>query len=118
VISSFYCGIAGSLYAIYSRTVFPEFAYWTVSGDFVTLVILGGMNSFFGPIIGAFIWTFLRTIVTSYTIYWSLTIGIIILVVVLFMPEGVTGLFRKAFNKSVTFKKKIGKIPIDPELKA
>jgi branched-chain amino acid transport system permease protein len=99
VISSFFCGIAGSLYAIYSRTVFPEYAYWTASGDFVTMVILGGMNSFFGPMIGAFIWTFLRTIVTSYTIYWLLTIGIIILAVVLFMPEGIVGLFKSIFNR-------------------
>jgi branched-chain amino acid transport system permease protein len=100
VISCFYCGSAGSLYAIYSRTVFPEYAYWTVSGDLVTLVVLGGMNSFFGPVIGAFIWTFLRTVITSYTIYWPMTIGLIIVAVVLFMPEGIVGLFRKVFEKS------------------
>lgn len=109
VISSFFCGIAGSLYAVYSRTVFPEFAYWTASGDFVTMVILGGMKSFFGPIVGALFWTFLRTIVTSYTEYWLLTIGIIIVAVVLFMPSGVVGLVTTILNRSTTIRDKINK---------
>ncbi len=96
VISSFFCGIAGALYIVFSHSTFPDYAYWVKSGDFVTMCILGGMLTFIGPMIGAAILTVLQTLVTSVTLYWPLVMGIVICSVVLLMPEGVAGIWSKA----------------------
>ncbi len=94
IISSFFCGVAGSLHVIYTFGAFPELAFWTKSGDIVTICILGGINSFFGPIIGSVVLILLETFITSYTLYWPLILGIIICAVVLVMPQGIMGLVR------------------------
>jgi branched-chain amino acid transport system permease protein len=95
VVSSFFCGIAGTLFVVYSHSTFPDYAYWVKSGDLVMVCILGGMFSFLGPIIGAAILTILQTVVISYTTYWPLVIGTIICVVVLVMPDGVMGVLQR-----------------------
>ncbi|HRS54822.1 MAG: branched-chain amino acid ABC transporter permease [Desulfomonilia bacterium] len=95
VISSFFCGIAGSLHVVYSFGAFPELAFWTKSGDFVTICILGGINSFLGPIVGSVVLIMLETMITSVTLYWPMVLGIIICAVVFFMPEGIMGFVKK-----------------------
>lgn len=95
VISSFFTGVAGALYVVYSHSTFPDYAYWVKSGDMAMVCLLGGMFSFLGPMIGAAILTFLQTWVTSITPYWPLVIGIIICLVVLLMPDGVLGVWGK-----------------------
>jgi branched-chain amino acid transport system permease protein len=95
IISSFFTGVAGMLFVVYSHSTFPDYAYWTKSGDLVMICILGGMFSFLGPMVGAAILTTLQTIVTSYTLYWPLVIGVIICIAVLVAPEGVTPLVTR-----------------------
>jgi len=94
IVSSFFCGVAGSLHVIYTFGAFPELAFWTKSGDIVTICILGGINSFFGPIIGSMVLILLETFITSYTLYWPFILGVIICAVVLLMPQGIMGLAR------------------------
>ncbi len=91
VISSFFCGVAGMLYVVYSHGTFPDYAYWTKSADLVMVCILGGMLTFFGPLMGAAVLTILQTLITSMTMYWPLVIGCVICLVVLLMPDGVMG---------------------------
>jgi len=91
VVSSFFCGIAGMLYVVYSHGTFPDYAYWTKSADLVMVCILGGMLTFWGPIVGAAVLTILHTLTTSITMYWPLVIGCIICLVVLLLPDGVIG---------------------------
>jgi branched-chain amino acid transport system permease protein len=91
VISSFFCGVAGALHVVYTFGAFPELAFWTKSGDIVTVCILGGINSFLGPIIGSMVLILLETFITSVTLYWPLILGIIICAVVLLMPQGIMG---------------------------
>jgi branched-chain amino acid transport system permease protein len=91
VISSFFCGVAGALHVVYTFGAFPELAFWTKSGDIVTVCILGGINSFLGPIIGSIVLILLETFITSVTLYWPLILGIIICAVVLLMPQGIMG---------------------------
>jgi branched-chain amino acid transport system permease protein len=91
VISSFFCGVAGALHVVYTFGAFPELAFWTKSGDIVTVCILGGINSFSGPIIGSIVLILLETFITSVTLYWPLILGIIICAVVLLMPQGIMG---------------------------
>lgn len=95
IISSFFTGIAGALYVVYSHSAFPDYAYWIKSGDMVLVCILGGMFYFFGPLVGVAILILLQTMVTSATLYWPLVMGIIICGVVLFLPDGVMGIWKK-----------------------
>jgi len=99
VISAFFTGVAGALFVIYSHSTFPDYAYWVKSGDFVAIVILGGMFALLGPMIGACIWILLHTILTASTVYWLIFMGIFICAVVLLMPEGVAGLYAKIRNQ-------------------
>jgi branched-chain amino acid transport system permease protein len=84
---------------VYTYGAFPELAFWTKSGDIVTICILGGVNSFFGPIIGSAVLILLETFITSVTLYWPLVLGIIICGVVLLMPQGIMGLIRTVTGK-------------------
>jgi branched-chain amino acid transport system permease protein len=92
IISSFFCGVAGALHVLYTFGAFPELAFWTKSGDIVTICILGGINSFLGPIVGSTVLILLETFITSVTLYWPLVLGIIICAVVLLMPQGIMGI--------------------------
>jgi branched-chain amino acid transport system permease protein len=83
--------VAGALHVVYTFGAFPELAFWTKSGDIVTVCILGGINSFLGPIIGSIVLILLETFITSVTLYWPLILGIIICAVVLLMPQGIMG---------------------------
>lgn len=92
IISSYFCGIAGMLFVIYSHSTFPEYSHWVKSGDMVMICILGGMYSFIGPMVGAGVLTILQTFITSITLYWPMVLGFIICIIVIFMPKGVLGL--------------------------
>jgi branched-chain amino acid transport system permease protein len=62
------------------------------------MTVIGGPLGFLGPIIGAVIYTFLFAFVTGFTEYWPLTIGLVIIAVVLFVPGGVLGLVQTKFK--------------------
>lgn len=96
IISSFFAGVAGVLFVIYYHGAFPDFAYWTKSGDMVMICILGGMSSFFGPIIGAIIWSVLHSVLSSMTEYWLIPLGVIICAVVILLPGGAMEIWGKA----------------------
>jgi branched-chain amino acid transport system permease protein len=108
VIASFFTGIAGSLFVVYSHSTFPDYCYWIKSGDMIAVVILGGMFSFLGPLVGAGVFIVLQTSITSLTLYWPLIMGAIICAVVLIMPDGVMG-----FTRWVAWKE-IGKQTVVP----
>ena len=101
VISSFFAGLAGALLVLVTHNVFPEYAFWAKGGEGIIMVVLGGMFNFFGPVIGAFVLLFLQTFILSKTEYWPFFLGVILLIIMLFAPHGITGIIRKR----VTFKK-------------
>lgn len=103
VMSSFFCGIAGALYVVYSHSAFPDYSYWVKSADLVIVCVLGGMSLYLGPMAGSAIFVLLQTLITSVTLYWLLIMGIIICVVVLLMPDGVLGKLEKL--KAYTFRR-------------
>ena len=92
VISAFFAGVAGVLYAFLETSVAPDILSWTFSGEVVLMSVLGGMNLFLGPAVGATIMVLLSTFITSYIKYWLLTMGTILVLIVLFCPKGVAGL--------------------------
>lgn len=95
VIAGLFAGLAGSLYALLAGFVSPEIAFWAKSGDPVMMSLIGGFHSFFGPTLGAFIYTLLKDFISIKTDNWILYLGIVLLVIVLVLPEGVLGTWKK-----------------------
>jgi len=95
VISCCFVSIAGALYALLNNFVDPRALYWTQSGDFVIMAVLGGMRSFWGPLIGAAIFVLLQDYLSSQTQNWMSFVGLFFVLVVLFFPRGILGAIRR-----------------------
>jgi branched-chain amino acid transport system permease protein len=95
VISCCFVSLAGTLYALLNNFVDPRALYWTQSGDFVIMAVLGGMRSFWGPLIGAAIYVVLQDYLSSQTENWMSFIGLFFVLIVLFFPRGVLGFIRR-----------------------
>jgi len=96
VISCLFVSLAGALYALLNNFADPHNLRWDQSGDFVIMAVLGGMRSFWGPLIGAAIFVVLQDYVSSQTDNWMSFIGLFFVLVVLFFPRGVLGLVRRS----------------------
>jgi branched-chain amino acid transport system permease protein len=92
VVSAFFAGVSGALYTAFTRDAFPELAHWSKSGEGLIITLIGGMGSLFGPVIGSALLLVLQQIFTSVFEYWSALLGIILIILVLFLPEGAIGL--------------------------
>ncbi len=92
VLSAFFAGIAGALYAYYNRFVGPEYLYVIQSAEALIMVILGGAGTLLGPAIGAALIVFLEDFVSTMTEHWVLVLGVIYVLVTLFAPRGLIGL--------------------------
>jgi branched-chain amino acid transport system permease protein len=95
VISCFFVSIAGALYALLNDFVDPRALRWDQSGNFVIMAVLGGMRSFWGPLIGAAIFIVLQDYLSSHTENWMSFVGLFFVLVVLFFPRGVLGIVRR-----------------------
>jgi branched-chain amino acid transport system permease protein len=95
VISGAFCALAGALFALLSNFTDPRSLHWTLSGNFVIMAVLGGMRSFWGPLVGAAVFVVLQDYVSSHTQNWMSFIGLFFVLVVLFFPRGVLGIFRR-----------------------
>jgi branched-chain amino acid transport system permease protein len=95
VISGTLCGLAGALLANNTDFVSPATMYWTRSGDLMVMVILGGMGSLFGPVIGAIVYLLLEEILSQFTEYWAMIMGPLLLLIVLFARGGIMGLLGR-----------------------
>ena len=90
-IAGAFAGFAGALFGIFNRGVFPDFAYWSKSAEVLIMAILGGIGSFWGPAIGAAALTLLNHQISSFTQYWPLVLGVVLIVLLFAFPGGVTG---------------------------
>jgi branched-chain amino acid transport system permease protein len=95
VISGAMCGLAGALLADNTDFVSPAVMYWTRSGDLMVMVILGGMGTLFGPVLGAVVYLMLEELLSRVTEYWALIMGPLLLLVVLFGRGGIMGLLGR-----------------------
>ncbi len=91
VIATFFAGIAGVLFVVVEGSVFPDLLFWVFSLEVFIMCLLGGWFTFAGPIFGAAIMVSLRTFVGTYTEYWTLILGIMLILLIFFLPEGVWG---------------------------
>ncbi len=87
-----FAGLAGALYGPFNLSVSPDLCNWEQSGVPVFMTLIGGAGGFMGPMAGAVVFQYLHARVTNFTQYWPLTIGLIVIFIVLFMPGGVKGL--------------------------
>jgi branched-chain amino acid transport system permease protein len=95
VISCLFVALAGALYALLNNFTDPRALRWDQSGNFVIMAVLGGMRSFWGPLIGAAIFVLLQDYVSSHTENWMSFIGLFFVLIVLFFPRGVLGIVRR-----------------------
>jgi branched-chain amino acid transport system permease protein len=101
VIAGTLCGLAGALIANNTDFVSPSMMYWTRSGDLIIMVVLGGMGSVIGPLIGAVALLVLEEFLSGITEYWQIILGPLLLLVVLFARGGIDGLLSKIRAKAV-----------------
>jgi branched-chain amino acid transport system permease protein len=95
VIATFFAGVAGVLFVVLERSVSAELLFWVLSLEIFIMCLLGGWFTFAGPILGAAIIVALRTFVGIFTEYWTLILGIVLILIIFFLPEGVMGFFQK-----------------------
>jgi len=94
-VSCAFAGLAGALYTLLRNAAFADVMHWTQSGNAVMMVLLGGgMNNFFGPILGAAVFIVLRDLFSAFTEHWMLIYGLLFMFVIVFVPEGILGFFR------------------------
>jgi len=96
VISGMMCGLAGALLANNTDFISPAVMYWTRSGDLMVMVILGGMGTLFGPVMGAVVFLLLEEFLSQITEYWALIMGPLLLLIVLFGRGGIMGALGRA----------------------
>lgn len=87
-------GLAGTLAAQHTLFVSPEIMVWTVSGEVLVVVILGGLGTLAGPVVGAALLVFLKHELTAITAYWHLVIGLALIVTVMAGGRGIYGLIE------------------------
>jgi branched-chain amino acid transport system permease protein len=74
--------------------------FWVLSLEIFIMCLLGGWFTFFGPMLGAAIMVSLRTFVGSYTEYWTLVLGVVLILLIFFLPEGIMGLDLRSLLRS------------------
>jgi len=91
LVSGAYTGLAGALWVPLNGLTTPDILVWTFSGKIVFFTVLGGFQTFFGPIIGAVVFNYLETYAVGHTVYWQLVLGVVLVVLVLALPAGIVG---------------------------
>jgi branched-chain amino acid transport system permease protein len=91
VVSGAYTGLAGALWVPLNGLTTPDILHWTFSGRIVFFTVLGGFQTFGGPIVGAIAYNYLETYAVGYTVYWQMVLGVVLVVLVLALPAGIVG---------------------------
>jgi branched-chain amino acid transport system permease protein len=94
-----FAGLAGALYGIFSRGVFTDYVFWSKSAEVIIMAILGGIDFFWGPPVGAMALVWLNQEITDYTQYWPFVLGIILLVLLFGFPGGIVGGLVAGFRR-------------------
>jgi len=100
LISGIFTGLAGALWAPLNGLTTPDILHWSFSGRIVFFTVLGGFQTFFGPIVGAIIYNYLEAYVVGATVYWQMVLGIVLVVLVLALPAGIVGTLRRLALRS------------------
>jgi branched-chain amino acid transport system permease protein len=94
-LSCFFMGFAGALYALVNNFADPRGLHYSQSGDFVMMAVMGGMRSFWGPLLGAAVFVVIQDYISSVTVNWMSFVGMLFVGVVLLFPRGILGFVRR-----------------------
>jgi branched-chain amino acid transport system permease protein len=95
VVSAVLAGLGGTLQALIVGHITPDLGYWVRSGEFVFIAVLGGAGSVHGPFLGALVYELVQTYAAAYAAnVWQLILGSVLLLIILFAPQGLVGLYR------------------------
>jgi branched-chain amino acid transport system permease protein len=95
VIAGGMCGLAGALYANHTNYITPGLMSWQQSGDLMFMVILGGIASTAGPVLGTFALLVIEEALKGWTEYWQVVLGPLLVLSVIFFKRGLAGMFYK-----------------------
>jgi branched-chain amino acid transport system permease protein len=90
ILASCFAGVGGIIMALFVSGAYPEFSYWTMSGEAVFMIMMGGLHAFIGPVVGAGLLMIFNDIITRTTEYHGLALGIIVLFFALGLKRGMT----------------------------
>jgi ABC-type branched-subunit amino acid transport system permease subunit len=100
VLSAMLCGTGGILMGLVQGVVTPEYAYWIRSGEMVFIAVLGGAGSVPGALVGAAIYEIVRTYASAFAgDVWQLVLGTFLLVIILFAPGGIAGIYNGLMDR-------------------
>ena len=97
LISAVLTGLAGALYPGRAAYATPDLLHWSISGEFIIMVMIGGLGTLVGPIIGGAFFILLQEKVSSYVQWYNIVIGLVLVLIVLFVPHGLLG-FKRALG--------------------
>ena len=99
VISGTLCGYAGALMGNFTSFISPEMMAWSRSGELMFMVILGGASTTLGPLFGSIVFIVVEEILSSFTIYWHLPFGLMLIAIVLYVRGGLMGLVDMVWGR-------------------
>jgi branched-chain amino acid transport system permease protein len=94
-LSTFFAALAGSMYALLNNFADPLSLHYTLSGEIVIMTVLGGMRSFWGPLLGAAVFVVVQDYASSMTQNWMSILGLVFVLAVLFFPRGLVGMLQR-----------------------
>jgi branched-chain amino acid transport system permease protein len=94
VVAATFAGLAGALFAPFRGFASPEVMFWLLSGQVLMMVVMGGIGTLVGPVLGAMVFILIQEIASSYTEHWMIITGILFVLMVIFLPRGLMGLVR------------------------
>ena len=100
MLSGLFAGLAGALYAIQNKFAAPDFVFFLVSGEVVIYNVMGGIGTLVGPFLGAAFFLLLREGLSRFwSEYYLIPLGVIFVVMVIFVPQGLVGFMRRRLNQ-------------------
>ncbi len=100
VISGAFAGLAGGLETLLESNARPFMAHWSHSAEPILVSLLGGLQTFLGPLVGSVIFVAMREIIQRFTENWMLWFGVVLLIIIMGFRGGVVGVFQKIFGTS------------------
>jgi branched-chain amino acid transport system permease protein len=108
IVSAVFAGLAGALGTLLESNIDPLSAHWTYSAEPVLVSLIGGINTFFGPVAGSFIFIAFREVIERFTQNWMLWFGIILLVIIMGFRGGVVGAISMLWSRTKVQKAESG----------
>jgi ABC-type branched-subunit amino acid transport system permease subunit len=100
IVSGMLGALGGALDAFSVAHIVPDMSYWTQSGEFVFVALLGGWGSVFAPVLGSVVFEFVRNYAYKYSPYtWEMTLGAVLLIIIFFFPNGLWGMYQSVARR-------------------